>query len=334
MDPPIPLEQFFVVECSFCTLTIERVRFTQRLSQRSCLVRHGCHKLMRCHYYSWQGAQQHNAHPNQTTKPIQTKPNQTMVAKGIEANDWNSEIRKVVTLSERQFDIKTLPADMQRVYKELAARYGADYALKVIFVMRTGVELHRAWHMTLLTSKILQQLKDAFRLRMTWSLSVFKLAFRFQDGDFELHRKVPYDYDSEYQDIYMRIAVALMDGDVTVNEALIFQSETKLGLHTASSGNFLRDFPGRLVLYPAVAATCATIFFSGDWTDFGIAALTGLASGLIEYTLGLLGAGVLNDILVGTSTGAIAGFFYRYGGEDICISSILLGTLYWFFYGT
>lgn len=65
-------------------------------------------------------------------------------------------------------------------------------------------------------------------------------------------------------------------------------------------------------------------------TDFGIAALTGFASGFTEMILGMLGAGVLTDISVGTVTGAIAGFFYRYGGEDICISSIFLGTLYWY----
>ena len=263
-------------------------------------------------------------------------PTVTAAAKhqGIRADDWNSSIRNVVELSERKFDITTLPADMQRVYKELARRYGEDYGLQVIFVMRTAVELHRAWHMTLLTSKILQQLKDRFRLRMTWNLSVFRLQFRFQDGDFELQRKVPYDYDSEYQDIYMRIAVALMDGDINVHEALIFQSETKLGLHTASSGHFLRDFPGRLCLYPLVAGTCAVIFFSGDWTDFYIACITGFASGCVEYALSLVGAGILTDVMVGTSTGAIGALFCRYGGEDVCLSSVFLGTLYWYFYGT
>jgi hypothetical protein len=44
--------------------------------------------------------------------------------------------------------------------------------------------------MTLLTSKLLQQLKDRFHLRITWSLGVLRLVFRSEDGDFELHRKV------------------------------------------------------------------------------------------------------------------------------------------------
>lgn len=169
---------------------------------------------------------------------------------------------------------------------------------------------------------------------MTWTLGVFRLSFRIEDGGNELYRKVPYDYDSEFQDIYMRIAIALMDGHINVHEALMYQSETKLGKHTARSGIFLRDFPGRLVLYPFVAATCAVIFFSGDWIDFGIAALTGLASGLVELSLGLVGAGVLTDVLVGTSTGLIGGLFYRYLDEPVCLSAIFLGTLYWFFYGT
>ena len=125
-----------------------------------------------------------------------------------------------------------------------------------------------------------------------------------------------------------------MDDEINIHEALIFQSETQQGVHTAKSGLFLRDFPGRLVLYPLVAATCAVIFFNGDWTDFGIAALTGLASGLVEMIVGYLGVGILTDTLVGTSTGLIGGLFYRYGGQDVCLSSIFLGTLYWFFYGT
>jgi len=61
------------------------------------------------------------------------------------------------------FNIKSLPADLQRVYKSLRKEYGDEYALTMIFSIRTAVELHRAWHMSLLTSKILQQLKDRFR---------------------------------------------------------------------------------------------------------------------------------------------------------------------------
>ena len=244
-------------------------------------------------------------------------------------------IRDAVTFpKESKFNIRTLPADMQRVYKDLAKLHGEEYALCVIFTIRTAIGLHRAWHMTLLTSKIVSQLKDRFRLRMTWSLGVFTLSFRISDGECELHRKVPYDYDAEYQDTFVRTAIALMDNEITVHEALIYQGETIEGIHTAKSGLFLRDFPGRLVLYPFVAATCAVIFFGGDWIDFGIAALCGLATGIVEMVVGYFGFGILTDTCVGVTTGVIGGLFYRFGGESVCLQSIFLGTLYWFFYGT
>lgn len=130
--------------------------------------------------------------------------------------------------------------------------------------------------------------------------------------------------------------LALIEGQINIHEALLYQSEAKNGMHTAKSGLFLRDFPGRLILYPLQAGTCAVIFFSGHWLDGGVAAVCGVAAGLIEYMLGLVGgrAKVLLDVIVGLSTGLIGGLWYRHGGENICLSSVFLGTLYWFFYGT
>ena len=43
---------------------------------------------------------------------------------------------------------------------------------------------------------------------------------------------------------------------------------------------------------------------------------------------------VMLDVIVGVSTGAIGGLFYQFDGQTQCLSSIFLGTLYWFFYGT
>lgn len=114
-------------------------------------------------------------------------------------------LNRHVELSERKFDINTLPIDMRRVYDHLERQFGEEYGLLVIFSMRTAIELHRAWHMTMLSSKILQQIKDEFGLRMTWELGVIRIKFRVEDGSYELHFRVPYDYDSEYQDIYYRI---------------------------------------------------------------------------------------------------------------------------------
>ena len=187
---------------------------------------------------------------------------------------------------------------------------------------------------------------------MNWDLGVLSLVFTVEEGTYKLRRRVPYDFDSEFQDIYHRIAVALVNGQINVHEALVYQCEAKQGKHTAKSGLFIRNFPGRLLLYPCQAATCAVIFFQGGWIDAGVAAICGLAAGLVDYGLSCVGgqATVLLDVLVGISTGVIGGLVFRWSkaGEDCmadpetaaaacaaapCLSAVYLGTLYWFFYG-
>ncbi len=119
------------------------------------------------------------------------------------SNSEVDSIRKGITLSQRNFNVDSLPKDMFRVFYNLKEKHDEEYALVFIFTMRTAIELHRAWHMTLFTSKILQQIKDKFGIAMTWELGVLKLKFRVNDGEWELHRKVPYDYDSEFQGLYI-----------------------------------------------------------------------------------------------------------------------------------
>ena len=84
-------------------------------------------------------------------------------------------LESVVSRSQRKFDVEKLPPDMLRVYNELEKKYTEEYALLFVFTMRTAIEMHRAWHMTLLTGKILQRIKDTFGLRMTWNLGVIRL---------------------------------------------------------------------------------------------------------------------------------------------------------------
>mmetsp|Transcript_29264 Transcript_29264/g.79178 ORF Transcript_29264/g.79178 Transcript_29264/m.79178 type:complete len:690 (+) Transcript_29264:138-2207(+) len=253
------------------------------------------------------------------------------------SSDFSSNNRK----SGRKFNVDSLPADIYRVYECMSKDFGEEYALTLVFLIRTAVELHRAWHMTLLTDRLLQQIKKRFDLRTTWNLGVTDLIFRVEDGLYELHRRVPYDYDSEFQNICEKTAVALIEGDIGIHDALIFQSEMKTGKYTCKSGLFLRRTPGRLVLYPFQAATCCVVFFQGDWYDAGIAALCGITAGLIEWALSskrvftnVNDSKMLLDFFIGVSTGGIGGLFFRYFSEHVCLNAIFLGTLYWFFYGT
>lgn len=192
--------------------------------------------------------------------------------------------------------------------------------------------------MTLLTNRLLQQMKDKFELHMTWDLGVTDLKFRIEDGLYELHRRVPYDYDSEFQNMYEKTAVTLIEERIGIHDALIFQTELKLGRHTSKSGLFLRNNPGRLVLYPLQAATCCVIFFGGDWRCAGVAAVCGIIAGLIEWALSserlfanVNDSKILIDFLIGFSTGVTTAAFYVVlpNEDQFCIISVFLGTMYW-----
>jgi hypothetical protein len=169
-------------------------------------------------------------------------------------------VRELIKFRENTYEIEDILKD-QKDQKDLIRVYNAlrkeeesrEYALTFVFIVITGIEMHRAWHMTMFTSKLLKEIKDKYKIRTTWDLGVTKLKFRVGDGKYELHRTVPYDYDSEFQDLYRKIAKAYIKGYITVDQALIFQAETKAKMHTAESGQFLREFPGRLVLYPLEA---------------------------------------------------------------------------------
>ena len=91
-------------------------------------------------------------------------------------NNTMRPIKRHVELSERKFDVNTLPPDMLRVYKHLERQFGEEYALLVMFTMRTAIEMHRAWNMTLLSSNTLQRIKDEFGLRMTWGKLILMMS--------------------------------------------------------------------------------------------------------------------------------------------------------------
>lgn len=245
----------------------------------------------------------------------------------------NDDDEKYDVYIERE--IGNVEKDLQRLYGNLKRLHDEDYALAMIFLVRTAVELHRAWHLTLLTKKILDQIKDEFDLSVSWDLGVMHLKFRFEDGLYELHRMVPYDYDSEFQEKFSKIAIAVVEGHLTISEALTYQDEVNNGEHTPWINWKLRTHYGRCVLYPLEAATCALAFFEGDWFSALVALVTGTAGGLIEGVFTKVGGEVKYaiDFLVGVSTGMISMLVYELHGP-YCFKAVFLGTLYWFFYGT
>ena len=132
----------------------------------------------------------------------------------------------------------------------------------------------------------------------------------------------------------MRIALALIDREINVHEALIFLERNKGGDFHGKISKFLREPPGRLVLYPWKAAMYSIVFFGGNFRDAGIAAICGCFGGLIEMILKKLDLTIIKDLSVGISTGIIGGLFFYYQNEATCLRAIFMATLHWYFFGT
>jgi len=262
---------------------------------------------------------------------------------GLTVNQPRSVRTKVHFVNNEELKI-CVRQDLDRVMRNLVKKHdkghgeGHQYAYRVAFIIRTAMALHKAWHMTLLTDVLLYNLTKKFGIVMTWNLGVFLLKFRIDDGCYEIHRNCPYDYDSEFQDKFWKIGLALLNDHLDIVQALNLQEQVLNEELTARSGKIFRHHPGRLMLYPLQASTCAIIFFGGDsWYDALVAAITGLSAGMVEYLLSCTQtkmASTLTDVMVGLVTGIVGGLFYNNSEWDLCLSSVFLGVLYWFFYGT
>lgn len=132
----------------------------------------------------------------------------------------------------------------------------------------------------------------------------------------------------------MKIALAVIDRDITVHEALIFIEKNKDAEFSGRINKFLRKPPGRLILYPWKAAMYTIVFFGGDFRDAGIAAICGCFGGFIEVTLKNLDLSIIKELTVGISTGVIGGLFFYYQDESTCLRAIFMATLHWYFFGT
>ena len=129
------------------------------------------------------------------TIDLETGGNTTSVPEA--ANVWMAQKSSTGkldwTMPDFRFNITQLPADLQRV-KDALVQNGKseEYALRMVFMITTAEHLHRAWNLTLLTSKVMKTLARKFDLRMKWDLGVLRLKFLIEDGLYELHRKVPH----------------------------------------------------------------------------------------------------------------------------------------------
>lgn len=211
-----------------------------------------------------------------------------------------------------------------------------DQLISIIFVIRLGDELHRSFYGTFLTQSLIKELCLALDIPdLTVEVEVFATRWDFRSGTVSTTHSIAPDYDMAENHELSKIGWAVLEKKVTPQDGLRAIRD-KIG-HAKERGleSYYRDFPGRALLVPLMSSTCATVYFNGTWTDFGFAAACGAASGIVvwiadkyEHMSGIM------DYLAAIVTAMISTAAVTSYPDSTCFSAQVLGTLYWFLYGT
>mmetsp|Transcript_37687 Transcript_37687/g.82574 ORF Transcript_37687/g.82574 Transcript_37687/m.82574 type:complete len:532 (+) Transcript_37687:96-1691(+) len=211
-----------------------------------------------------------------------------------------------------------------------------EQLISIVFVVRLGDELHRAFYGTFLTQSLVRQLTDALDITdLKLEVDVFACRWDYGSGTISTTHTIAFDYDMA--DVYelTRIGWAVLDQTLTAQDGLRAIRDKVGGTPGNRLESCYRDYPGRALVIPLMACTCATVYFNGTWLDLGFAAACGAASGIVAWiaTMHEQLSGVM-DYLAAIFTAMIATAAVTNYPDSACFSAQVLGTLYWFLYGT
>lgn len=210
--------------------------------------------------------------------------------------------------------------------------------VSVIFVVRLGDTLHKSFYGTFLTISLVDQLCEKLGIQdLTLDIEVFATRWNFRQGLVSVSHPIAFDYDMESVDVLSKIGRSVLNGPMTPMDGLrlIRDHEVLISKKCSRIESYYRDFPGRGLVIPLMAASCAGVYFEGTWPDVGFAAVCGVAGGIVAW------CGVLNnqiqaiaDYLAAIFVAMISVGFVHAFPDSACFSAEVFGTLYWFLYGT
>lgn len=208
--------------------------------------------------------------------------------------------------------------------------------VSLLFVIRLGDTLHKNFYATFLTLSLVRKLCDKLGIPdLSLEVEVFSLRWSFRQGTVSVTHRILWDYDMYSVGALTSIARGVLNDTLTPKEGLRLIRDVEVKTQYCRIESSYRDFPGRALVIPIMAASCATVFFGGTWYDFGFAAACGLAAGIVAW----IGAvydqltGIV-DYMAAVFTAMIAVATISSFPDSACYSAQVLGTLYWFLYGT
>jgi uncharacterized membrane protein YjjP (DUF1212 family) len=206
----------------------------------------------------------------------------------------------------------------------------------VVFIVRLIDSLHASFYATFLSQPLAKKLAHHLEIPdLIVEIDVFKTRWSFRQGAVSVVHTISFDYDCHSINQLTKIGMGVLNDRITPAEGLRLIRVVESGRKFSEGEDLYRDFPGRALVLPFMACTCATVYFEGTWHDLYWSATTGLLCGLIAWGCSVWPQlfGVM-DILVAITTAMMTIAAVTAQPESTCFSAQVLGNLYWFLYGT
>lgn len=206
----------------------------------------------------------------------------------------------------------------------------------ILFVVRLGDLLHRSFYGTFLTLSLVSNLCNHLNIPdLCLQVEVFVLNWSYQQGRVAVSHYITFDYDMYTVYRLTKIARAVLNDNITPKDGLrmMKEHESKQDYTKVEAG--YRQFPWRALVIPLMSFTCATVYFGGTWYDLGFSAVCGTVAAIVAWisTLHEQLTGVM-DYVVAILVAMISVASVLVYPDNACFSAQVMGTLYWFFYGT
>jgi uncharacterized membrane protein YjjB (DUF3815 family) len=239
----------------------------------------------------------------------------------------------------RDLESLPLPLALRPLLKRLIALPESDVStddiLAIVLIVRMGDAMHKNAYATFLIKSFVDELRQKLNVHaLDLELEVSATRWTYLQGTLMVYHRIAWDFDGYAMQSLSKIALGVLEDNITVREAFHLIDETEKETQFTSFEKHYRNFPGRIALIPLLASTGCTVYFGGTWVDFGFAILTGTTAGVIHYICcrkpELAG---IQDLLVSISTAMISTMAMTLFPNAVCFPAQVLGTLFWFLYG-
>jgi hypothetical protein len=223
-----------------------------------------------------------------------------------------------------RMDTIPLPAALRPLAKRLEASDAvtAEEMISILFIVRLVDAMHRVAYATFLTLSFMDELRKKLSVPdLELELEVNATRWSYQQGTLMVYHRIAWDFDGNAMQVLSRIALGVLEGNITTEEglAMIGESEDE-SVGFSRFTMFYRTFPGRVFVIPLLASCGGVLYFEGTSYDLVLCAVKPQLA-------------AVQDLLVSISTAMISTMALTVLPDKVCFTAQVLGTLFWFLYG-